>query len=155
MDIGSRASDHDLLGPDGPVRLSALWAQGPLLLIFYPGDFTPVCTRQLCAYRDDWAQFTQRGVRLVGINPASADRHRAFAARHAFPFPLLADADGACCRAYGARAWYGTRRLTVLIDRGGVIRWRHATLPFLRPRSTALLAAVDALAGNDQSGSAT
>jgi thioredoxin-dependent peroxiredoxin len=114
--------------------------------VFYPGDFTPVCTRQLCAYRDDWSQFAQRGARLVGINPASAARHQAFAARHAFPFPLLADGDGACCRAYGARAWYGTRRLTVLIGRDGVIRWRHATLPFLRPRTATLLAAIDATA---------
>ena len=155
MHIGSHASDHALIGPDGPVRLSALWTQGPLLLVFYPGDFTPVCTRQLCAYRDDWSRFTHRGVRLVGVNPAGADRHRAFAARHAFPFPLLADSDGACCRAYGARAWYGIRRLTVLVDGAGVIRWRHATWPFLRPSTATLLTAVDANVGNAGGSTAT
>jgi peroxiredoxin Q/BCP len=148
MQIGDPASDHELVGPDGPVRLSALWATGPLLLVFYPGDFTPVCTRQLCSYRDDWQDFQRRGVRLVGINPAGADRHRAFRERHGFPFPLLTDADGACCRAYGASAWYGTRRQTVLIADGRV-RWQHATLPFLKPSSAELLAAVDALGAHD------
>lgn len=125
-----------------PVTLSSLWAKGPLLLVFYPGDETPVCTAQLCDYRDRWADFTAAGVQVVGINPAKHERHARFQAHHRFPFPLLSDPDNACCRAYGAAAWYGTRRLTVLIDQQGRERWRRAVFPFLRPKTDELLAAV-------------
>lgn len=125
-----------------PVSLSSLWAQGPLLLVFYPGDETPVCTAQLCEYRDRWADFTAAGVQVVGINPGGHERHGRFRANHRFPFALLSDPDNGCCRAYGAKAWYGTRRLVVLIDRDGRERWRRLTFPFFRPRADDLLAAV-------------
>jgi thioredoxin-dependent peroxiredoxin len=125
-----------------PVTLSSLWAKGPLLLIFYPGDETPVCTAQLCEYRDRWADFTAAGVQVVGINPSGHERHGKFAANHRFPFPLLSDPDNACCKAYGAKAWYGTRRQVVLIDQQGQERWRDMTFPFFRPKADALLAAV-------------
>jgi peroxiredoxin Q/BCP len=125
-----------------PVRLSSLWAAGPLLLVFYPGDETPVCTAQLCEYRDRWADFTALAVQVVGINPSGHERHGRFQANHRFPFPLLSDPDNTCCRAYGAKAWYGTRRLVVLIDRQGRERWRRLTFPFLRPKADELLDAV-------------
>ncbi len=144
--LGQPAPDHDLVAIDGaPFRLSSAWANAPALLVFYPGDDTAVCTRQLCEYRDQWGEFTRRGVRLVGVNPAGVDSHRRFSERHAFPFPILSDPGGACCRAYGASAWYGTRRVAVLVDRTGTLRARVATLPFLKPRLATLLTAVDAL----------
>jgi len=124
------------------VTLSSLWAKGPLLLVFYPGDETPVCTAQLCEYRDRWADFTAAGVQVVGINPSSHERHGKFATSHRFPFPLLSDPDNTCCKAYGAKAWYGTRRQVVLIDQQGQERWRDVTFPFFRPKADALLAAV-------------
>ncbi|HEX3132827.1 MAG TPA: peroxiredoxin, partial [Planctomycetota bacterium] len=125
-----------------PVTLSSLWAKGPLLLVFYPGDETPVCTAQLCEYRDRWADFAAAGVQVVGINPASHERHQKFSGHHHFQFPLLSDPDSACCKAYGAKAWYGTRRQVVLIDQRGQERWRDVTFPFFRPKADALLAAV-------------
>ena len=125
-----------------PVTLSSLWAKGPLLLVFYPGDETPVCTAQLCEYRDRWADFAAIGVQVVGVNPSSSERHGKFAANHRFPFPLLSDPDNTCCKAYGAKAWYGTRRQVVLIDTHGEERWRRVTFPFFRPRADDLLAAV-------------
>ena len=141
---GQSAPDADLLDTEGrPYRLSSAWAAGPALLVFYPGDDTAVCTRQLCEYRDHWGDFTRRGVSVVGINPAAVARHRGFRERHAFPFPILADPDGACCRAYGATAWYGTRRLAVVVGRDGLVRAEIATLPFLKPRLERLLAALD------------
>jgi len=142
---GQPAPDADLVDTGGaPYRLSTAWSAGPALLIFYPGDDTAVCTRQLCEYRDQWGEFTRRGVAVVGINPAGVDRHRGFRERHAFPFPILADPAGACCRAYGATAWYGTRRLAVVVGRDGVIRATLGTLPFLKPRLADLLGALDA-----------
>jgi peroxiredoxin Q/BCP len=101
-----------------------------------------VCTAQLCEYRDRWADFTAAGVQVVGINPSGHERHGKFAANHRFPFPLLSDPDNACCKAYGAKAWYGTRRQVVLIDQQGQERWRDVTFPFFRPKADALLAAV-------------
>ena len=137
------APDCTLRNADNqPITLSSLWAKGPLLLIFYPGDETPVCTAQLCEYRDRWADFTAAGVQVVGINPAGPERHQKFAAHHRFQFPLLADPDNTCCRAYGAKAWYGTKRMVVLIDQHGQERWRDVTFPFFRPKADALLAAV-------------
>lgn len=125
-----------------PVTLASLWAKGPLLLIFYPGDETPVCTAQLCEYRDRWADFTTAGVQVVGVNPSSHERHGKFATNHRFPFPLLSDPDNTCCKAYGAKAWYGTRRQVVLIDAQGNERWRNVTFPFFRPKADDLLTAV-------------
>lgn len=137
------APDADLKDQHGAcVRLSRVWADGPAFLVFYPGDDTAVCTAQLCDYRDHWHTITERGVGLVGINPASVERHARFAARHRFPFPLLSDPGGVCCRAYGARAWYGTRRMAVLVV-DGMIRGRIATWPWRRPRSEALLRLLD------------
>ena len=143
MKPGDPAPDADLLDGEGKtVKLSASWAGQPLLIVFYPGDDTAVCTKQLCEYRDRWADFRETGVAVVGINLASVERHQRFAGRHRFPFPLLADPSGACCKAYGAKAWYGIRRLTVLVDRTGTVRWVKLVNPFSRPRADELLAAV-------------
>lgn len=145
MKPGDSAPDADLIAHDGAqVRLSALWAERPLLIVFYPGDDTAVCTKQLCEYRDRWSDFTSAGVAVVGINSASQQRHQRFASRHGFPFPLLVDPGQRCAQLYGAKAWYGTRRLTVLVDRAGIVRWVRLVNPFSRPRADELLAAVRA-----------
>ena len=105
--LGGSAPDCVLRDRDGkPWRLSQAWAAGPALLVFYPGDDTPVCTAQLCEYRDRWSEFTSRGVTVVGINPAGVERHANFAIKHSFPFPLLSDPAQQACRAYGAMHAY-------------------------------------------------
>lgn len=144
--LGGSAPDCVLRDRDGkPWRLSQAWAAGPALLVFYPGDDTPVCTAQLCEYRDRWSEFTSRGVTVVGINPAGIERHAGFADKHGFPFPLLSDPTQQACRAYGAKAWYGTRRRCVLVGKDGRIHALIGTMPFLRPRFERLIAALDAL----------
>src|SRR6478736_5203765 len=67
-------------------------AKGAVLLVFYPGDDTPVCTKQLCNYRDNLDTFRDLGVQVVAINPQSEESHRKFADKHTFPFPVVADA---------------------------------------------------------------
>ncbi len=147
-----QALDCTLIDHDGrPFRLSQAWARRPAFLVFYPGDFTPVCTAQLCSYRNHWAPLSQRA-ELVGINPGTAEAHRRFRDRFTLPFPLLADTDGACCRAYGAAAWWGTRRLTVLVDTTGTIRWRKSVFPWFKPSAATLLAALDRLDGGTPDG---
>jgi peroxiredoxin len=124
------------------VQLSSLWQSRPVLLVFYPGDETAVCTAQLCDYRNRWDDFQKSGVSVVGINPAGHERHSRFAAHHQFPFPLYSDPGGVCCDAFQAKAWYGTRRLVVLIGTDGRELWRKATNPFFKPSADTLLAAV-------------
>jgi len=144
--LGEPAPDGVLRDLEGkPWRLSQAWAAGPALLVFYPGDNTAVCTAQLCEYRDQWSDFTTRGVTVVGINPASVERHAGFASKHRFPFPLLSDPGNETCRAYGAKAWYGTRRRCVLVGKDGKVHAILGTMPFLKPSVAKLLAAIDAL----------
>lgn len=144
--IGQPAPDCVLRDLQGrPWKLSQAWAAGPALLVFYPGDDTPVCTAQLCEYRDQWGEFSSRGVTVIGINPAGVERHAGFAGKHRFPFPLLSDSANEATRAYGAKAWYGTRRRCVLIGKDGVVRAVIDSWPFFKPSLAKLIAAIDAL----------
>ena len=105
----------------GTVRLSELRG-GYVVLVFYPGDDTPVCRAQLCALRDNWHALQQAGARVLGINPAGMERHRHFASAQDFPFPLLVDAGGNIAAAYGCRLPFGMVARTVfIVDPAGVI----------------------------------
>lgn len=129
-DVGDRAPEFTLPSTRGTVQLSSLLAKGPVLLVFYPGDDTPVCTKQLCDYRDNLAVFEKLGVQVVALNPQSEDSHGRFAQKHRLPFPVAADADGAVTRAYGARGLFGmTKRALVLVGRDGRIAWRKVDFP--------------------------
>jgi peroxiredoxin Q/BCP len=85
-------------------------------------DNTPVCTRQLCAVRDDWARFQQRGVTVVGINPRKRRSHAAFASKHALPFPVVVDDGSRIAAAYGAAGLLVTRRTVYVLDSDGTVR---------------------------------
>jgi thioredoxin-dependent peroxiredoxin len=122
---GDAAPDFELEGTDGPFRLSAHRGER-VVLLFYPGDNTPVCTKQFCSYRDNADAFGELDATVVGISSGSLDSHRGFTAQHGLTVPLLADADNAVARAYGAHApMLGTRRAVVIVDTDGVIRYRH------------------------------
>ena len=102
------------------VRLSDFRGKQRVVLIFYPGDNTPVCTAQLCAFREGWEQFQAEETAIFGVNPANAQRHRQFAEKHKFPFPLLVDSGGKLAAAFGCRAIFGIIRRTVYaIDKRG------------------------------------
>lgn len=122
---GDTAPDFELDGTDGPFRLSAQRGRR-VLLLFYPGDDTPVCTRQFCAYRDHSEEIDDLDAVVVGISAQGVDSHAAFAAKYGLNVPLLADEDGAVAKAYGAwRPVVGTRRAVFAVDEQGVIRHRH------------------------------
>ena len=90
-------SAHDLTLPDQdgkPVMLSALWAQGPVVLYFYPKDETAGCTAEACSFRDSFEVFRDAGAQVVGVSRDSVESHKNFAAHHRLPFTLLADVDG-------------------------------------------------------------
>ena len=116
-----------------------------VVLHFYPRDETPVCTQQLCAVRDQWAEYQATGAVVVGINTDSIEAHRSFRARHHFPFPLLSDAKGEVVRAFGMTNLLGVRRGVIVIDSEGVVRYRKVVFPLFRPSDEEVLAVIRSL----------
>jgi peroxiredoxin len=145
-DVGDPAPDFTLPSTQGDFSLVAARRQGAVLLVFYPGDDTPVCTKQLCDYRDNLDVFGDLGVQVVAINPQSEVSHRKFADKHSFPFPVVADADKRVCRAYGALNFLGmAKRALVLIGRDGRIKWRRTDFPIFHRTAADVKAAIATL----------
>src|SRR5262249_51170629 len=99
-----------------------------VILAFYPGDFTPVCTRQFCSYRDQGDRLDGLGVDVLGIAPQSVDSHERFSEEKRLNVPLLADEDKEVARAYGVLAAGHVRRSIFIVDEEGLIRHRKVTL---------------------------
>ena len=120
----------------------------PLVLAFYPGDNTPVCTRQLCSYTSGLESLTGFGASVWAISPQGLASHEQFARKNGLSFPLLADEGLAVARQYGiALAGVGLRRSVFVIDGSGVLRWKHVTLVGLTyPAAGEISAQVAALA---------
>ena len=113
-----------------------------VVLLFYPADETPVCTKQLCSVRDNWERYQAAGAEVVGLNTDAVEKHKRFAAHHGLPLRLLSDTDGSVVRAYDMRNLFGTKRGVVVIDREGVIRYRRTVLPIFRPTDDEVLEAI-------------
>ncbi|NNK37733.1 MAG: peroxiredoxin [Xanthomonadales bacterium] len=118
-----------------------------VLLVFYPGDDTPVCTRQLCDYRDGIESFEGLGVQVVGISNDSTESHRRFRAKHDLPFTLLSDDDMTVAELYDSKGILGVKRSIFLVDEKGVIRYLHIeTLAVFRRKRDELLEVIEQLA---------
>ncbi len=101
----------------------------PIVLAFYPGDNTAVCTRQLCSYTSGLESFTGFGATVWAISPQGLASHEQFARKYGLAFPLLADEGLTVSREYGITlGGAGLRRSVFVIDSGGVLRWKHVTL---------------------------
>jgi peroxiredoxin Q/BCP len=145
-EVGAKAPDFTLPSTQGTVTLSERLKQGAVLLVFYPGDDTPVCTKQLCNYRDNLDVFGDLGVQVIAINPQSEDSHRKFAEKHGLPFPVVADAKGDVCRKYGAVNFLGmTKRALVLVGRDGKVKWSRSDIPIFHQSAEDIRAAVQGL----------
>jgi peroxiredoxin Q/BCP len=119
LKAGDEAPEFRLPDQDGTEqRLSALLAGKPLILYFYPADFTPGCTKEACDLRDLHARILASGLRVVGVSPQSPASHRQFRDKYGLPFPLLSDEDKTVIKAYGVDGplGIGVRRATFLID---------------------------------------
>src|SRR5262245_24513896 len=140
--IGQLAPDFDL--PDGNGqrwKLSA--ARGKtVVLLFYPGDETPVCTKQLCSVRDNWERYVETGAEIIGINTDSVEKHRSFAEHYKLPLRLLSDSGGQVVRDYDMKGWLGTLRGVVVIDKERYIRLRQVVMPIFRPSDDQVLQAI-------------
>lgn len=114
-----------------------------VVLVFYPGDDSPVCTRQLNSYNDELAQFDALDAKIIGISAQSVESHQAFVGRHGFKFPLLADTDKTVAGAYGTLGPLGfPRRSVFIIDREGVVRYAHRAIAGLTYRPVSELVEV-------------
>jgi peroxiredoxin Q/BCP len=122
---GTRAPEFDLPDQDGRRHtLASLLADGPLILYFYPADFTPGCTKEACSFRDLHQELMRAKLRVVGVSPQDVASHRRFADQHQLNFPLLADPDKGAVKAYDVDGplGFGVRRGTYLIGADGLIK---------------------------------
>lgn len=123
--VGEQAPDFTLEGTDGPFTLSEHRGER-VVLLFYPGDDTPVCTRQFCSYRDNADVFAALDATVVGISGKGLGSKQQFADKHGLTVPLLADRDQAVAKSYGAWAKLrGTKRAVVIVDEQGKVAHRH------------------------------
>jgi thioredoxin-dependent peroxiredoxin len=121
---GDPAPDFTLDGTEGPFTLSEQRGRR-VVLLFYPGDETMVCTRQFCSYRDRADDVAQLDAVIVGISNQSVDSHKRFTSHHGLNVPLLADTDRKVARDYGVSRPGHTARAVFVIDEQGVLRYRH------------------------------
>jgi peroxiredoxin Q/BCP len=132
IDVGQPAPDFTLPGIcDGEKRDYTLseYRGRKVVLAFYPGDFTPGCTRQMCSYRDHLADLEPTGAVLLGISPQDVDSHARWAEKQGFHFPLLADTERTVIEAYGVGApVIKVRRSVFVVDAEGVVRFADRKL---------------------------
>ena len=142
--VGERAPDFTLPGTGGREYSLAEYRGKPVVLVFYPGDDTPVCTKQLNAYNDGLPAFSDLGAQVLAISAQDVTSHERFSAKHGgFDFPLLADTDKAVAGLYGTLGPIGfPRRSVFILDGDGVVRYAHRAIAGLTYRPISELVAV-------------
>jgi peroxiredoxin Q/BCP len=123
--VGSVAPDFTLPSQAGEmVSLKDFSGRKPVVLFFYPKDDSPGCTKEVCAFRDNFEEFSKLDVQVIGISSDSVESHRRFAAKHDLSFPLLSDEGGNIRRLYEVPKTFGLfpGRVTYVIDKEGVVR---------------------------------
>ena len=123
--VGSKAPDFTLPSQSGRmVSLEDFLGNKPVVIFFYPRDSTPGCTKEACAFRDDYEVFREIDAEVIGVSSDSVESHEGFAAKHDLPYTLLSDEGGKVRRLYGVPNTFGLfpGRVTYVIDRDGVVR---------------------------------
>lgn len=128
LNVGDPAPDFELPGTGDKTYRLADYRGRKLIVAFYPGDFTAVCTKQFCSYRDNSDKLDDLGADVLGISPQSVDSHERFSEEKRLNVPLLADEDKSVARAYGVLAGPMVRRAIFVIDEQGIVRHRKVTL---------------------------
>jgi peroxiredoxin Q/BCP len=129
-EIGTEAPDFVLDGtsPEGRREYVLSDLRGrPVVLAFYPGDNTAVCTKQLCSYQDQLSRFEDLDAVVLGVSAQNLDSHERFAAKRGLTFPLLADPDKTVIRLYGVDGVFVPKRAVFVVDADGVVRWSHVS----------------------------
>lgn len=145
MNIGDTAPDFTLKDGDGNDWTLSDHRGKTAVLLFYPGDNTPVCTKQLCSVRDHWSEYQATGAEVVGISMDSAESHKDFAEKKELPLKLLSDEKGEVTKKYDVKSWLPGRsaRAVVVIDKDGKIAYRKVeAVSLFRPKDDDVLAAI-------------
>ena len=145
--VGTIAPDFILHDTEGAEWQMSAQRGRVVVLLFYPGDETPVCTKQLCSVRDNWEAYAATGAEVVGISTDSVESHQKFTEHHNLPLRLLADTDGKIHKAYNASSWLPGRaaRAVFVVDSEGIIRYRKVeTVSLFRPSDEEIIAAIRA-----------
>jgi len=126
-----------------------------VVLLFYPGDETPICTRQMCSVRDRWEDYQATGAEVVGISSDSVESHQKFAEHHDLPLRLLSDADGKVSTLYGARSLIPGKvaRSVFVIDAQGILRYKDVRpLGLIKPKDDVIISAIREAQGGEVRG---
>ena len=126
-----------------------------VVLLFYPGDETPICTRQMCSVRDRWPDYQATGAEVIGISTDSVESHRNFAEHHELPLRLLSDPEGKVSMLYGARSLIPGKvaRSVFVIDAEGKLRYQDVRpLGLIKPKDDVILSAIRAAQGGELRG---
>lgn len=144
--VGQPAPDFTLPSEQGEITLSRYQGKTHVLLAFYPGDFTPVCTSEMACFREDWSKFRETGTEILGISPDPLDKHGEFARKLKLEFPLLSDSQQAVSKLYGVSSLLGTARAYFIVDRQGIVQYKHVELlPLFKRENSELLAVLKRL----------
>jgi thioredoxin-dependent peroxiredoxin len=131
LKVGDPAPEFELPGTGGKTYRLSDYRGRKVILAFYPGDFTAVCTKQFCSYRDDGERLDQLGAEVLGISPQSVDSHERFVEEKRLNVPLLADEGREVSGAYGVLFGPLVRRAIFVIDEEGLIRHKKVSLTSL------------------------
>jgi peroxiredoxin Q/BCP len=143
--VGATAPEFTLKDGNGDNWRLADHRGKVVVLLFYPGDETPICTRQMCSVRDRWEDYATTGAEVVGISTDSVESHQKFAEHHDLPLRLLSDASGEVANLYGAKSLIPGKvaRSVFVIDANGIIRYRDVRpLGLFRPKDDEVIAAI-------------
>ena len=145
MNIGNQAPDFKLKDGDGNDWTLSAHRGKTIVLMFYPGDNTPVCTAQLCSVRDHWSEYQATGAEVVGISTDTIESHKGFAEKNSLPLRLLSDADRKVSETYDMKSWLPGRsaRGIVVIDKNGKIAYKKVeAISLFRPKDDDVLEAI-------------
>ena len=148
---GAPAPDFTLTDGDGQSWRLSDHRGKVVVLLFYPGDETPICTKQMCSVRDRWEDYAATGAEVVGISTDSVESHKKFAEHHDLPLRLLSDADRRVADLYGANSLVPGKvaRSVFVIDANGIIRHRDVRpLGLFRPKDDDTIKAIREAQGN-------
>ena len=152
IEVGSRAPEFKLMGTGGASYSLSQYLGKTVVLVIYPGDNTPLCTKQLCSYNNELEQFANLDAQVVAISSQDVASHEAFSKKHGFKFPLLADTDKQVSADYGVLGLFGlSRRSIFVIDAKGIVKYVHRAVTGVTFRRVGELteAIANAQAGND------
>ncbi|HEX6124879.1 MAG TPA: peroxiredoxin [Pyrinomonadaceae bacterium] len=145
METGKQAPDFTLQDGEGNEWKLSDQLGKAVVLLFYPGDNTPVCTAQLCSVRDHWSEYQATGAEVVGISTDTVESHKGFAEKNRLPLRLLSDPDGKVSAMYGMRSWLPGRsaRGVVVIDKAGKVSYSKVQpLSIFKPKDDDVLEAI-------------